>query len=83
MCLDYSIVLYMVFYSQASRKWLENLYPSSDKRQRTADNVARRPRGMTEAEVEKRVREVVVARFYSLAKVTLHFILRLKQRVSS
>ena len=62
-------ILYALFYSQASRKWLENLYPSSDKRQRTADNITRRSRGMTEVEVEKRVREVVVARFYSLAKV--------------
>lgn len=54
---------------QASRKWLESLYPSSDKRQRTADHVSKRPRGMTDAEVEKKIREVVVARFYSLAKV--------------
>ncbi|XP_020616607.1 EF-hand calcium-binding domain-containing protein 6-like [Orbicella faveolata] len=54
--------------AEASRRWLENLYPSSDKRQKTADHVTRRPRGMSEAEVEKRVREVVVARFYSLAK---------------
>ena len=58
-----------LLYSQATRKWLENLYPSSDKRQRTAEHVTKRPRVMTEAEVEKRVREVVVARFYSLAKV--------------
>lgn len=65
-------VLNVLFYSQASRKWLENLYPSSDKRQRTADNVTKRAHGMTEAEVEKRVGEVVVARFYSLAKVNLY-----------
>lgn len=69
MCSDYNTVLFVMFYSQASRKWLENLYPSSDKRQKTADNFTKRPRGMTEAEVEKRVQEVVVARFYSLAKV--------------
>ncbi|PFX18293.1 EF-hand calcium-binding domain-containing protein 6 [Stylophora pistillata] len=54
--------------AEVSRKWLENLYPSPEKRQRTADNFTKRSRAMTEAEVEKRVREVVVARFYSLAK---------------
>lgn len=54
--------------AEASRKWLESLYPSPDKRQRTAEHVSKRHRGMTDAEVEKRVREVVVARFYSLAK---------------
>lgn len=54
--------------AEASRKWLENLYPTPDKRQRTADYVTKRARGMTDAEVEKKVREIVVARFYSLAK---------------
>lgn len=54
--------------AEATRKWLENLYPSSEKRQRTADNFTKRSRVMTDADVEKRVREVVVARFYSLAK---------------
>lgn len=58
-----------LFISKATRKWLENLYPSSEKRQRTTDNFTKRSRVMTDADVEKRVREVVVARFYSLAKV--------------
>lgn len=64
-----ALILQVMFHFQASRKWLESLYPSSDKRQRTADHVSKRPRGMTDAEVEKKIREVVVARFYSLAKV--------------
>lgn len=54
--------------AEASRRWLENLCPSPDKRQKTADQASKRPRGITDAEVEKKVREVVVARFYSLAK---------------
>ena len=64
-------LIMLCFVSQASRKWLENLYPTPDKRQRTADYVTKRARGMTDAEVEKKVREIVVARFYSLAKVNL------------
>jgi len=54
--------------AEASRKWLESLYPTPDKRQRTASYVSKRSHGMPDAEVEKKVREVVVARFYSLAK---------------
>ena len=68
--LEVAVTVFLFFFPiKASRKWLESLYPTPDKRQRTANNVSKRSHGMPDAEVEKKVREVVVARFYSLAKV--------------
>ena len=52
---------------QASRKWLGNLIPSPGKRQQSPVH----KHGMTEEDVEMKVREVVMARFYSLAKVCI------------
>ncbi|KAK3701543.1 hypothetical protein QZH41_020531 [Actinostola sp. cb2023] len=50
--------------TEASRKWLENLLPSP-----TNEHRSPLPKhGMTEQDVETRVKEVVMARFYTLAK---------------
>lgn len=54
--------------TEESLRWLENLYPSPNKPPKTAEQVSKHSRGLTNADVEKKVREVVVAKFYSLAK---------------